>query len=367
MAAMRVLSNSESELLLSLHEGAFEQPLWNRFLEQLHERTQASFTCLVINMGAGAPMLLLDRGATLSNSAKEQILRSFRVYPSAHYRMREERVYALHELVGSDDSTLLTLCEDLAIPRRALFMRSVRISDQKNADAWLNIYGRREFDASVSGLLNRVAPHLRTSLRSFLSLEKERIRSSISTDAIGRLNFGWIALDPNCRILDATRNIDDIFQRTDAMQKGRHDHLTFSEAGIERDVRLQVRKIASGEPVRQMAINISQDPRMDLLIAPADSSSERPGGASAIVYISGDLKSRCDRCDQLSDLFGLLPSEARLAWAIARGQSIAEAAEELNITIETARYYSKKVYSKTGARGQADLVRIIFSSVLAIV
>ena len=59
----------------------------------------------------------------------------------------------------------------------------------------------------------------------------------------------------------------------------------------------------------------------------------------------------------LVDLFGLLPSEARLANALANGASLAEAAEQMGLTIETVRNYSKKIFAKTGTRGQADLVR----------
>ena len=62
------------------------------------------------------------------------------------------------------------------------------------------------------------------------------------------------------------------------------------------------------------------------------------------------------------NLFGLLPSEARLAWQLAQGTSIADAAAMVGITKETARFYSKKIYAKTG--GQPELVRIILTSVL---
>jgi DNA-binding CsgD family transcriptional regulator len=88
--------------------------------------------------------------------------------------------------------------------------------------------------------------------------------------------------------------------------------------------------------------------------------------AVAVVYLRGDRSSNADRCEQLTDLFALSPSEARLAWSMAQGMSIAEAAKEHHLTLETARNYSKKIYAKTGARGQADLVRHILTSVLAL-
>ncbi len=46
--------------------------------------------------------------------------------------------------------------------------------------------------------------------------------------------------------------------------------------------------------------------------------------------------------------------------------SITEDAAELNLTLETARTYSKKVYAKMGARGHADVVLFIHRSILQI-
>jgi DNA-binding CsgD family transcriptional regulator len=46
--------------------------------------------------------------------------------------------------------------------------------------------------------------------------------------------------------------------------------------------------------------------------------------------------------------------------------TIAEAANALGLSVESARTYSKGVYLKTGARGQADLVRLVHRSVLTI-
>ncbi|MFD2136325.1 helix-turn-helix transcriptional regulator [Novosphingobium resinovorum] len=57
------------------------------------------------------------------------------------------------------------------------------------------------------------------------------------------------------------------------------------------------------------------------------------------------------------------PREAQLAIALNEGQSIAEAAENMGLTLETARNYSKRLYAKLGVRGQAELVRLVSDSV----
>lgn len=66
--------------------------------------------------------------------------------------------------------------------------------------------------------------------------------------------------------------------------------------------------------------------------------------------------------DVVARLFGLTDSEARLASALARGDSLGEAAEAMGVTVSTARTYLKQVFAKTGASRQADLIRMILTS-----
>jgi DNA-binding CsgD family transcriptional regulator len=58
---------------------------------------------------------------------------------------------------------------------------------------------------------------------------------------------------------------------------------------------------------------------------------------------------------------GLSTREGALAEAISQGRSIVDAGAELQLTPETARNYSKRIYAKTGASGQADLVRMLLT------
>ena len=90
------------------------------------------------------------------------------------------------------------------------------------------------------------------------------------------------------------------------------------------------------------------------------------GAPAVIAYVHGDNRASSLRESQLREMFALSASEARLALALCRGKRIAEAGEEIGLTVETARSYSKSIYAKTGARGQPDLVRIILGSILAL-
>ena len=105
--------------------------------------------------------------------------------------------------------------------------------------------------------------------------------------------------------------------------------------------------------LEMQAFNLSKCPWVEMLVtpvqAPAFAGSQTP---AAIVYISGDRRSQADRCEQLVDLFGLLPSEARLAWMLAQATTISEAADALGLTVETARNYSKNLREDWCARAR---------------
>ena len=65
-------------------------------------------------------------------------------------------------------------------------------------------------------------------------------------------------------------------------------------------------------------------------------------------------------------LYGLTPSEARVACAVASGESLESYASAHGISVSTVRWTMKQLLAKTGARRQADLVRILLSGPAAI-
>ena len=63
--------------------------------------------------------------------------------------------------------------------------------------------------------------------------------------------------------------------------------------------------------------------------------------------------------DRVGRFYGLTAAEARLTTFLARGRRLDEAAEDLGITYETARTHLKRIFNKTGAGRQTELVRLV--------
>jgi len=354
-------------LLAALHEGMFEQPLWHGFLEKLRARTGATYVSLAFRPIDEERIVELYSGPPMSQQMGRLFDEKYVRDPLPYRQMREGRIYTMEELLNAADAVQQAYRDEFLKGIGVTNMRLVRVSEPSGMDAWLSCAGGREVGSAVSALLTALAPHLRIALRNFVAFEREKFRSSVTSEAFGRLNFGWLTLDAQCRIIDMTPNLEQLFQRSSVLRRGRYNRLTPASPAIDRELTALVKNFAADAEGKPRAINLSRDPLIDMLIRPIqDRSLSAKSPPVAIAYISGDRWSQADRCDQLVDLFGLLPSEARFAWAIAQGMTIAEAAEDLGLTVETARNYSKKIYAKTGSRGQAELVRNILTSVLAL-
>jgi DNA-binding CsgD family transcriptional regulator len=354
-------------LLQALHEGMFETPLWRDFLHRLLAKTGARFTTLIFRPADEDAVVELYAGEPPSDAIRKLFVDGNIRDPFPYQTMRPGRAYALEELLDPNDARQQAFYETAMLPQGLTNMRSIRVTEPGGIDLWLSCSGGKNIGSATGALLTALAPHLRIALRSFAALERERFRSAVTGQAFDRLKMGWLSLDAGCRIIDATDNVEQLFQWGTLLRRGRYDRLVPASPFIDRQLTALLKQFAANPDARPQAFNLSKDPWVEMLVTPVQSSAFAGSKTPvAIVYVSGDRRSQADRCEQLVDLFGLLPSEARLAWMLAQATSITEAADALGLTVETARNYSKKIYAKTGARGQAELVRIVLTSVLAI-
>jgi DNA-binding CsgD family transcriptional regulator len=223
------------------------------------------------------------------------------------------------------------------------------------------------FDAAAGILMSDLAPILRGVARMYIALERERHTAALTADATRRLHYGWLTLDNAGQVLQCDSVGARVLATSHALRRTASGRLTAKPLRLERDIYQALGTIAANPHARPKAIILDQDPWLDMLLMPAfPKSIAANAGQIAIAYVHADSWRFNDRYEQMAELFSLSPREARLALALSRGMNLTEAAVELGITIGSARTYSKSIYSKTGARGQPDLVRIIMRSVLAI-
>ena len=87
----------------------------------------------------------------------------------------------------------------------------------------------------------------------------------------------------------------------------------------------------------------------------------------AIVFVSDPESQRPPAIHALQTLYGLTPTESRIAALLASDQTVAEISERSGYTVDTVKWYSKQILGKTGCRNRAALVRELARSVTSLV
>jgi DNA-binding CsgD family transcriptional regulator len=362
---------NQSDLLLNLHNGIFEVPHWHGFLEQMRSLLVADHCSIyfrrrdvppieatALSVGSPRPFQLLHLDAATFHEHD----------PVPYFTLEVGRVYSLDEFLVPGEPQHELYRERYMNPSGINHKIIMRISDQDGYNAWFATWKRKpSFNVSDTVLLKALGPHLSLAMRTFALLERTRLHANIADEAIGRMNFGWFTLDGNGYIVDMDIHAEQLIKESKFLQQTSQGRLLTVSSQASQKLRAALHEYDTVEEARPRAIRLSDDPWIDMLLIPVrDKALSGARTPVAIAYIHGDIGARSQRIEYLIDLFGLSRTEAGLALSLSRGRTIAEAAQDLHLTIETARNYSKRIYSKTGARGQPDLVRIVLASVIAL-
>lgn len=367
---MRLTGVDETELLLPLYGGVYDQAEWETFLKRVQRRTQADGAALIFAQGDIPVHQSKEVFAGRNLREEARAIHAADLYELErlpYARLRPGRVYHMSEFTSADPKFREFydhMAERLGISDQCI----VRIKEQEGTSAWLTLArGREVFSAATSALLGAVAPHVAVALRAFVLAERQRIQAVVSSDALSRAGVGWVALGRDARIIDLDPKLAPLLSGSGAPTALLGDRLPV-DTPAAREMLVQTALTFASQPdAPPRALILRQEPRLEALLVPMAARADATLAVPVMLAFcrTGDAPVH-DRKAALRALFGLSAREAELAQAMSEGRSINEAAAAMGLTNETARGYSKTIYAKMGVRGQAELVRHIFMSSAAL-
>jgi DNA-binding CsgD family transcriptional regulator len=231
------------------------------------------------------------------------------------------------------------------------------------ADAWLLLVREREdFSAAAVATLSSVAMPLAAALKTLVALMDQRLHAALGQASLQKLGIGHVAFDDKGRVIAADAMAEAMLS---FVQDPDHPGERRLQAGpAARQVLDQAcADFASGRAADPVMLFIGGESGLWLLLGRAQLSLPEPCAIPAAI---GSLRTYTRENSMharkmLRTMYGLSINEAALAHELSLGKSIIEAGRGLNLTAETSRNYSKRIYAKTGATSQADLVRLILT------
>lgn len=361
---MAFLPPDQRELFLSLIEGIHEDPPWHAFMTNLVARTQARRGLLVIKLANAMP----DQPPTAlqftaPRAAHEppldlQLLANQRLQPLG--QLRPDRVYALDEMLDFNDRQQLSRQRETLDTLGIRYGRWLRIS-AGTADAWVILTREREdFSAAAVAVLTALAPHFGSALRARVKLAEQQLLAEMAQVGLAKLGIGQLALDRDGRVMAADPQAEAMLTiaQDPSGRPGRRIQLPPETA---RRVEEACAAIAEAGKHAVTAIPLDRDGEQFLLLRRADLRLAMPNALPAVIgTVRASHPTDPHRVTAaIKDIYGLSSREAALAYRMMRGEKIVEAGADLRLTAETSRNYSKRIYAKTGATGQSDLVRLL--------
>jgi DNA-binding CsgD family transcriptional regulator len=230
--------------------------------------------------------------------------------------------------------------------------------------------GKPPFGREEVSVVKLLLPHLQRAVtlhRKIADLESQKHNA---TNALDKWALGVILLDEQARILLMNRAAEQIVGEKDGLVVNTCGLSAASAADASELRRLVRDAIATrlgrgGQSGGAMTLaRPSLKRSLDVLVAPLFDSKPFAGhhGAVATVFVSDPDAEEQGDTSVLRRLYGLTQAEADVTGCLATGEDLKRTAELLGVSMNTARTHLKKVFEKTGAKRQSELVRLILRS-----
>lgn len=371
------LSLAEYDALVGvIQEGALDKEALTRALEALRVFFKANYVTLILKVtGTDDLGLMLIAGnykghgrlcyqayqegpTPFGNQPADTVFTELDVLSEADwqksdYYLKLCRNYDVYHLMGADISSA-----DAGLVR----LRITRTHDAP------------EFDARDREVCRLLLPHLRRSLHLHNLLNRSEMIGTLYSQAITRLSVATIVLDESGSVLQFNEVARELLERADGLKlvggrleanypsDNRELHKLIHEAfAAHQDQRALTRDALSiSRPSGEVSLGVVAE------AMPSIDWAEGKGQPAVVLYIRDAVgKSQVNNA-VAKQLFNFTPAETALALELANGLSLEEAAENLNIMRNTARAHLRAIFSKTGVRRQAELVRVMLNSVVAL-
>ena len=216
-------------------------------------------------------------------------------------------------------------------------------------------------------ILQLYLPHLTRSLRIDHDLARMRNQAAASAFLMDRVPQAIVIIDAQGQLVRTNHKTELILSKADGLRvvDGRLKTVRTEES--DRLQTLIAAAIKPGHSKRRVGMSVSRstgDRPYTVVIEPllGVDGVPAPGHSAAVIIISDAQDGPVLPWRALVDLFNLTRNEARLAARLGAGDSLKEAASELNISYRTAALHLEHLMHKTGTHRQSDLLRLLLLS-----
>jgi DNA-binding CsgD family transcriptional regulator len=358
-------------LLDNIYDAATDDELWTQILREISTLTN-SVGGVLLGQSQSPRMLHFTKHYNTDPECLHALSERHVLNPWTLYM---QQFHPAGAVVSSD--SILPLAE---LRRTAFFNDVMRPQDLGHA-AMVGLSQRADFGVGFClnrgprqgpytdgerHLLERLTPHLMRTVQLGFQLGTYRALQHMECRTLDRISVGVALLDRNAGVLFANKALG--LMTIDGALSLRNQKLSSYSAAHARRLTELVQSTARSAPGGTMAIPHPLDGRSVTVVVAAVRSRDLDRFASlqmsnpaAMVFVIDPAVSTTIPAEWVMDAYGLTLAEARVALQAATGATVPDIGARLNISPNTVKTHLRRVFAKTGAHRQTEIVSLIAS------
>ena len=224
---------------------------------------------------------------------------------------------------------------------------------------------REGADDQMHRRLKLLAPHFSRALAIGKAIDLHKIEAATLADTLDGLAAGVFFVDEHARLINANEagrrmatDADVVAVAQGALTACDREADVALRSACARAGSAEVEEGGGGIPLTERGGG-----RYMAHVLPLTSGARRSAGAAyaaaAAVFVRRSGLDIPSTVEAISKAYGLTPRELRALYAIVASPSVKDASELLGLSQATVKTHLQRVFDKTGARKQADLVKLV--------
>jgi DNA-binding CsgD family transcriptional regulator/PAS domain-containing protein len=273
------------------------------------------------------------------------------------------RVVSIPDLVSYDDYSRGPFYREWLRPQGCVDVANVLLEKSSCPVLLTFLVGDHVMDGEMRRRIAQVAPHAQRAVMINKTIEHKKSQTTTFADALDGLSAGVFLVDTRCRIVHANVAGHELLGEDDVL-RSIGGQLVARDRQINQTLREGIANVRLGIEPDHAAFSLTAHDGGQYVahILPLKTVVGTGAGASsravAAVFVRKVELDGQSYGGLLARAFGLTPAELRVLLAIVAVGGVPETSEKLGVAETTVKTHLYRVFSKTGASRQADLVKL---------
>jgi DNA-binding CsgD family transcriptional regulator len=364
-----------NQLIHAIYHGVMEEEPWSEFLNQLNQLFAADLAVLVVVPKHQADnKYLLNRVVNSPSGVTGSANHWIALDPFEN--IADDKALLLDQLNKASSIEDSDFFRDLIEPTGMRYIAAMNIPARGPADLTLKLRiarhrDKENFNQQDCDTLESLIDHIKLALDFLDQRAIKQIERNAFADAINQFMLGTLILDRKGNIVASNRVARDTIEQSSQLDISEGALLLANQQANKQlyqalaDIGAAATTTTTTPIPTTIRTGLKHSQSLGLVIRPVrpEDAIAHPVHAHAVVFISDSRGTPEVSADTLKKLFGFTGSEARVAAYLANGNTIAETAEALSISINTAKTHARNIYEKTAVNKQTKFIQLVSNSV----